>query len=287
MKKLVFALALLLCALCLGAGAEENKPEEFTSGDYQYILLEDGTAEIKKYSGKAETLEIPDQLDGHRVTGIGDDAFSYRSSLTSVTIPDSVTQVGINPFKNCDKLQTIRVSPDHPYLAVIDNALFSKPDKRLICYPCGIKENIYTIPQGIREVGKSAFYECSGLTGVMIPDSVNSIGNSAFHGCWGLTSITIPDSVTSVGYGAFSLCSGLTSVTIPDSVTSIGDYAFFRCSGLTSVTIPDSVTSIGEDAFRGCDSLTLTVTRDSYAAQYCKDNGLNYTYPDALDWLNN
>ena len=155
MKKLVFALALLLCALCLGAGAEENKPEEFTSGDYQYILLEDGTAEIKKYSGNAETLEIPDQMDGHRVTGIGQDAFFWCNSLTSVTIPESVTNIGndafymcssltsvtipnsvaamgINPFVSCDKLQTIRVSPDHPYLAVIDNALFSKPDKRLI-----------------------------------------------------------------------------------------------------------------------------------------------------------
>ena len=241
MKKMMFALALLLCALCLSAGAEENKPEEFTSGDYQYILLEDGTAEIKKYSGKAETLEIPDQLDGHRVTGIGQNVFFWRNSLTSVTIPDSVTQVGINPFKNCDKLQTIRVSPDHPYLAVIDNALFSKPDKRLICYPCGVKGSAYTIPQGIRVIEYCAFFGCSGLT----------------------------------------------SVTIPDSVTNIGDFAFSRCSGLISVTIPDSVTSIGKNAFKGCDSLTLTVTRDSYAAQYCKDNGLNYTYPDSLDWLNN
>ena len=55
----------------------------------------------------------------------------------------------------------------------------------------------------------------------------------------------------------------------------------------SSVTIPASVTSIGEDAFSNCPSLTLTVPRGSYAAQYCKDNNLPYTYPDSLDWLNN
>ena len=69
-------------------------------------------------------------------------------------------------------------------------------------------------------------------------------------------------------------------------MTSIGDYAFFFCDSLTAVTIPDSVTSIGEDAFSNCaETLTITVGRDSYAAQYCRENGLQYTYPDALDWL--
>ena len=85
----------------------------------------------------------------------------------------------------------------------------------------------------------------------------------------------------------FSGCNSLISITIPDSVTSIGDEAFSDCTSLTSITIPDSVTSIGDRAFYGCYSLTVTVGRDSYAAQYCKDNGLKYQYPDSTDWLNN
>ena len=71
------------------------------------------------------------------------------------------------------------------------------------------------------------------------------------------------------------------------SVTAIGDRAFYKCHPLTAVTIPDSVIAIGKDAFRDCSNLTLTVPHDSYAAQYCKENGLTYQYPDSLDWLLN
>ncbi len=199
---LVFALLLVPFAVARG----EEGPEILKSGDYQYALLEDGTAEIREYTGKADSLEIPDTLDGHPVTRIGYNAFSSCSSLTSIIIPDSVT----------------------------------------------------------------------------------AIGSRAFYWCNSLTSITIPDSVTSIGDDAFSWCKNLTSITVPDGVTAIGAKAFSGCTGLTSITIPDSVTSIGDSAFNDCnEALTITVPRGSYAAQYCKKNGLSYTYPDALDWLTN
>ena len=79
----------------------------------------------------------------------------------------------------------------------------------------------------------------------------------------------------------------MTSVSIPDSVSAIGELTFSSCDSLTSVSIPDSVTVIGDGAFDRCFSLTLTVPRNSYTAQYCEQNGLPYTYPDARDWLNN
>lgn len=143
-------------------------------------------------------------------------------------------------------------------------------------------------------IGKSAFYDCSGLKKVIvsdiaawcgiifgdshanplsyakhlysaedteiqdlnIPNSVTSIGEFAFYNCSGLTSITIPNSVTSIGGSAFENCSGLTSVNIPNSVTSIGGHAFENCSSLTSVNIGKGVTVIGFQAFKGCSALT-------------------------------
>ena len=297
----------MMCACWTGAVAE-NERKTFTSGDYEYALLDDGTVEITKYTGSADRLAIPAKLDAKTVTSIGDSAFDWCSSLTSVSIPDSVTaigdsafsccnalttvtipdsveQIGMNPFTS--KLKTISVSPEHLYFATIDGVLLRKADKALISYPAGISSSTYTIPQGITAIGDRAFYYCDSLTSVSIPDSVTSIGDSAFSRCDSLTSVSIPDSVTSIGDYAFFWCSSLTSVSIPDSVTSIGDNAFTWCKSLTSVSIPNSVTAIDGSAFAGCSNLTLTIPRNSYALDYAKTNNIPYTYPDANDWLNN
>ena len=161
------------------------------------------------------------------ITSIGNNAFSNRTSLTSITIPESVTSIGDAAFYGCTSLPSI------------------------------------TIPNSVTEIGYYAFANCTSLTSVTIPDSVTSIGSSAFEGCPSLTSITIPDSVTSIGNSAFYKCTSLTSITIPNSVTSIGNHAFCYCTSLTSVTIPDSVTSIGSSAFDGCTSLTSITIPDS------------------------
>ncbi|MGN0185078.1 MAG: leucine-rich repeat domain-containing protein, partial [Aristaeellaceae bacterium] len=104
--------------------------------------------------------------------------------------------------------------------------------------------------------------------------------------CDALTSITLPDGLTSIGDYAFYDCDALTSITLPDGLTSIGDYAFYDCDALTSITLPDGLTSIGKYAFAGWYKPTLTVPRDSYAAEYAKENNLPYTYTDSMDWLN-
>lgn len=275
----------MMCACWTGAGADEER-ETFNSGDYWYALLDDGTVEIMWYSSSAKKLTIADTLDGKKVTAIGDNAF-HCNSLTSVIIPDSVAQIGVNPFETCSALKAISVSPDHPYFATIDGVLFRKADKTLISYPAGIKSSTYTIPQGIVSIGDSAFSYCSSLTNISIPDSVTSIGELAFFSCISLTSVSIPDSVTAIEDLAFSDCYSLTDLIIPASVTSIGYKAFAGCKFLKSVSIPDSVTYIGDSVFSGCYSLTLTVPRNSYAAEYAKTNNIPYTYPDVNDWLNN
>ena len=154
------------------------------------------------------SLVIPDS-----VTNIGDYAFSGCRSLTNIVIPNSVTSIGDNAFEYCFSLSNL------------------------------------IIPDGVTSIGDGAFVGCTSLSSVVIPDSVSCIGNNAFWGCESLTDIVIPNSVTSIGESAFYECSSLTEVVIPDSVTSIGDKAFHTCSSLTNIDIPDSVTSIGDGAF--------------------------------------
>jgi hypothetical protein len=237
-----------------------------------------GTVAITGYTGLGGPVTIPGTINGlpvtrigeaafeyntsltsitipNSVTSIGDLAFYYCTSLTSVTIPNSVTSIGNEAFSECRSLTAITVDVLNSIYSSLDGVLFNKSQTLLILCP-GKKAGTYTIPNSVTNIGELAFAWCANLTSVTIPDSVTSIGQSAFHSCTSLTGVTIPNGVTSIENGTFSACTSLTSVTIPNSVTSIEDFAFFGCRSLTSVTIPDSVTSIGDYEFSGCTSLT-------------------------------
>ena len=110
MKKMfALILAMFLTFTMRGVSAAEEKQAKYLSGDYSYILLEDGTAEINRYTGKASSLSIPGKLDGYAVTSIGDSAFFLCESLSSVTIPDSVTIIGDGAFYGCDNLSSVSI----------------------------------------------------------------------------------------------------------------------------------------------------------------------------------
>ena len=205
-------------------------------------------------------VKIPERVKfagkKYTVTSIGREAFMKCTDLTSVTLPNSVTEIGMCAFAYCENFKSINVAKDNSHYCSENGVLFDITKKRLIQCPSGIKGN-YVIPNGVTTIDEAAFHSCTGLTSVTILNSVTTIGRSAFAGCAGLTSITIPNSVTTIGEAAFLGCTGLTTVTIPNSVTTIGESAFGICKGLTSVTIPNSVTTIGEGAFSGCYRLTI------------------------------
>ena len=119
----------MMCACWTGAVAEDEERETFTSGDYEYALLDDGTIEITKYNGSADHLAIPATLDGKTVTAIGDCAFARCSSLTSVSIPNSVTAIGDRAFARCSNL-TLTI-PRNSYAAEYaktNNIPYTYPD---------------------------------------------------------------------------------------------------------------------------------------------------------------
>ncbi|MEE0870800.1 MAG: leucine-rich repeat domain-containing protein, partial [Bacteroidaceae bacterium] len=183
------------------------------------------------------SVKIPES-----VTSIGVEAFKDCILLDSVSIPNSVTSIGDDAFYNCSSLSSVSL-PDS--LTSIGDLAFSG---------CSSLDSI-SIPGKVTSIGDYAFYNCSSLSSVNLPESLTSIGDWAFSGCSSLSSVDIPNSVTSIGDDAFYNCSKLSSVTLPDSLTSIGDYAFSGCSSLSSMSLPESLTSIGDYAFSGCSSL--------------------------------
>ena len=217
-----------------------------TSGDYEYSVLDDGTAEIKRYTGSATELEIPSVIDGYIVTSIGHYAFT---SLERVIIPYSITSILYYAFSECPSLREINVNSENISFSSEDGVLFNKGKTQIVRYPRGKADSSYSIPDSITSIGYGAFIGCSSLTNVIIPNSVTSISYGAFIGCSSLTSVIIPNSVTSIGHDAFYNCTSLASINIPDSVTSIESSAFGNCISLISITIPDSVISIDYTAF--------------------------------------
>ena len=210
------------------------------------------------------SITIPDS-----VTSIGESAFSGCTGLTSITIPNSVTGIGNSVFSGCTGLTSI----------TIPNSVTSIDDYAF--YKCTGLTSV-TIGGSVTSIGYRTFYNCSGLTSVTIPDSVTSIGDEAFQSCSGLTSVTIGNSVTSIGSAAFAYCSELMSIKIPDGVTSVGSAAFAYCSELMSIKIPDGVTSIGSAAFAYCSELMSIVVDEGNTKYHSAGNCLIETATKTL-----
>ncbi|MGN1315965.1 MAG: leucine-rich repeat protein [Acutalibacteraceae bacterium] len=265
---IVLALTIILSSALVGLG-EINfgglfalKAEAASESDLTFTLNDDGESySVTDCSSSASgEIVIPSTYNDFPVISIGRSAFYDCTSLTSITIPDSVTSIGGSAFRGCKNLTSVTI-PDS-VTSIGDDAFMRCENLTSI-----------TIPNRVTSIGNCAFEYCTSLTSVTIGNGVTSIGNYAFCECTNLTSITIPDSVTSVGNSAFEDCTSLISITIPDSVTNIGNYAFYDCTSLTSVTIGSGVTSIGEKTFIWCESLT-SINVNENNADYSSINGV-------------
>lgn len=246
------------------------------------------TGTITKYNGTDTVVVIPPTISSWPVTKIGEDALKDNTTITSVTIPASVTEIGSNAFAGCTNLTSVNYEGDWSNLtiqsgnpAVQDAANEQLFDFEFILNNTAVIVTRYngtaadvTIPS--RYKGKpvtainNAAFPNSAVTSVTIPDSITSIPDAAFINCFQLTNISIPNSVTYIGYFAFNSCTSLKSITLPSSLSTISRALFSGCSQLTTIHIPVSVTSIEDDAFAGCPS-SMTVTYSGSKTQWDHD----------------
>ena len=263
-----------------------------STGNYEYIILEDGTAEIIQYLKEERTVKIPAVLDGHTVTGIGappgsGGAFSNKSSVVSIEIPDTVTdigngafwhtgikkitipesvvRIGMEAFGGCLNLKSLYIPQnvekiERNIIASSNNVTEIEVDSRNAVYASidGVLYNkditaLLTMPGG------------KDMAGFQIPESVVRIGNLAFsdYGQASFTELVIPDSVTVLEGGAFHGCRNLRKAVMGENVVVIDSGAFSGCGSLSEVVLNGKVRVIGSRAFSDCYDLAKINIPDS------------------------
>lgn len=271
----------------------------YTNTDGLVFTTTNGTVTITGYIGSSNAVAIPAAISNMPVVSIGHYAF-YDADLlgnltmTSVTMADSVTNIGDYAFFGCRALNTIALSGN---LVSIGGAAFSTddyyPDLRYqYYYDSACELSSVAIPDSVTNIGPYAFAGCwtlnsisigsglssindgvflgCGISNLIIPDTVITIGEDAFYDCQNLTRVSLGSNLSSIGVFAFSgvtldlgywtsppnYACAVSNIIIPDSVTNIGDFAFYNCYNLTNVTIGRNVTAIGAWAFSGDNSIT-------------------------------
>lgn len=250
MKKASIILGILLF-LCVAVLPMETQAA--TEG-YLTYTIKDGEVTItdcdEDASGK---IVIPDTIEDYPVTEIKGYAFSQCDSITSITVPAGVKEIG-----TLQCVAPIWVNENNPnFISDSKGALYSKDMKTLFGVPASLT-GVYMVPDGVQTIETRAFATCENLTQIILPESITVIEAGAFAWCTKLESINIPAGVKDLGGVSgymFIKCSSLKSIAIPEGVTAIPESTFTECTSLESVELPHTVTFIGFEAFLECASL--------------------------------
>ena len=246
------------------------------------------------------------------VTHVGDFAFSYNRSLSTVTLSANLTNISEGMFKECTGLKTVNIPesvksigseafyktnvttftlPDTiewigasafvftPQYTAYNNS--SQKDLYIGKYLIKVAKSTngeYTVREGTVAIADNALEGCASVTAINLPDTLTSISDYAFYGCSGITSITLPAGIKSIGAMAFNGCNKLTEITVPEGVKYIGVLAFQSCTALTKISLPKSLQSIDYGAFNLCSALTEV----NYAGSEDEWNKIGIDYSNVM-----
>ena len=219
------------------------------------------TTDYNTYSGD---IVIPESVNHngvtYTVTAIDAEAFRSSSGLTSVTVPSTVTEIGMMAFYECDHLTRVDISSIEAWCKISFN------------YPECYSDDYSPLFSNPLYYARHLFLNGVEVTDLVIPNTIVSLNNYVFCNCEGLSSVTIPQSVRIINGNAFMDCKRLANVDIAPSVTVIGSQAFYGCTDLTSITIPRSVNIIESEAFNSCPGLTGIIVESGNSYYDSRDN---------------
>ena len=216
------------------------------------------------YEGKSYTVDRIEWM-----------AFDFCKTLTKVRIPKTIVDIKHyanyedckNPFRGCTSLESIEVDEANPNMCSVDGVLFNKDATWLFCYPAGLRNETYTVPDGVTTLGGDAF---------------------AYNPY--LLSVHMPNSVTRMAFGIFSNCKSLKSVQLSENIKYIAAYAFESCDNLRFLDIPESVTGFAESVFRWSPLETILIRgtfpsglRNDTFYELDKERTVIYCYPSEID----
>ena len=200
-------------------------PEQlfYQCDNLERVTLAEGTTSIGNLAfGNCKVLSECN-YNQSTLTTLGNEAFR-NTAFQTVTLPNSITEIGYNAFAYCQQLTSINV------------------------------------PTGISYVPNGFVRDCPVLTNVNIPAGITTIRESAFRGCPMLATLTLNDNITEIRYDAFFDCTSLALTALPANLQTIGSSAFSNCKAFTTLTLPATLTSMGNDAFRGSGLTAITFT---------------------------
>ncbi len=273
----------------------------------KYELSENGSfytvTGIGSFSG---ALTVPSEHDGKPVRVISGEAFKNCKSLTKITLPGSIIEIGKDAFNGCTGLTEVHINDISKWCNIEFDGTDANPlkyAKKL--YLNGEAVTELEIPEGVTKISAYAFCNCTDITLIKLPASLNSIHSLAIYGCTALAEISVAEGnaayksidgnlYTNDGKTLVKYAMGKAdkSFTVPGNVTFINNYAFQGCGSLESVTLPQSVKRIGYSAFRDCAALNTVVLADGLtsieAYAFCGCTSLNgISLPNTVTELGN
>lgn len=194
-------------------------PAAVAGGDWLYTSTNEHVT-ITGYLGAGGVVVMPEMLEGKLVTKIAPHALQSKSTITRLTLPNTLVEIGVNGISDCALLTSVTLGTGVTTIA--HSAFHSSP----------LLSTVF-LPEGLQSVGAYAFANCPSLTTIMLPPGITDLPTGLFQNCTGLTHAGMPANLRSIGYSAFRSCINLPSVVFQSGVQNIEEIAFYECPRLT------------------------------------------------------